>query len=329
MKSSLKVTRREATQMLMALGLSALSPSLRAQAAWPTQPIHLVLGWPPGGGADVMARITSQALSERIKQTVLIENRSGASGNIATNHVIRAAPDGHTFLLGPSTQVTANPFLFDMDVNAVNSLDPFAALGRFQLYLILRKDFPADTLEELIAYAKANPKKVTYASAGPGSPPHLVAEMFLQQADITALHVPYRGSAAALQAVLAGETDFAIDPGIAFPHVKTGNLKLLAITSNERNPAFSEVPTMIEKGLAAMNFDTWICLWAPQHTSPEILDQLQQELDAVLGQESVQQQFATLGGEARYTNGADIRQILEREAKAFSALIKDLNLSLA
>ncbi|MBV7485550.1 tripartite tricarboxylate transporter substrate binding protein [Bordetella sp. BOR01] len=329
MKRNLAVSRREASQMLLALGLSALSPALYARPEWPGQPIRLVLGWPPGGGADVMARIVSQALNERISQPVLIENRSGASGNIATTQVVRAPPDGYTFLLGPSTQVTANPFLFNMDSSAVNSLEPFAALGRFQLYLILRKDFPAQNLKELIAHAQANPRKVTYASAGPGSPPHLVAEMFLKQADVTALHVPYRGSAAALQAVLAGETDFAIDPGISFPHVHAGNLKLLAITSKERSAAFPNVPTMIEAGLSAMDFDTWICLWAPRQTPPEILKRFSNELREVLGTESVKAQFSKLGGEARYMDGADISQTLHREADAFSTLIKELNLNLA
>lgn len=307
---------------------AAFTPLLHAQTAWPAKPVRFVLGYPPGGGSDVMARAVSQPIGETLGQSVIVDNKPGASGNIGTAEVARAAPDGYAFLVGPSTQVSANPFLFKLNFNPASDLVPVAAIGRFQLHLVTRGDFPAKNLRQLIDYARANPGKLTYASAGPGTPPHLVAEAFLRAAGITAVQVPYRGSGPALQAVLAGETDFTIDPGIAFPHVKAGKLQMLGVASAKRPPLFPDVPTLIESGVPGMEFDTWIGVWAPAGTPADVKTRLSAAIAKALTLSAVKERFSSLSGEATFLDAAGLQQAIDRETTVFGGLIKDLNLKL-
>jgi tripartite-type tricarboxylate transporter receptor subunit TctC len=301
-------------------------PSL-AQNAWPAKPVRFVLGYPPGGGSDVMARLVAQPMMELLGQPVIVDNRPGASGNIATSEVARAAPDGYTMLVGPSTQVSANPFLYKLNFRP-SELMPVAALGRYQLYLVTRNGLAVKNVRELVEYARANPGKLTYASAGAGTPPHLVAEAFLQQAGIKAVQVAYRGSGPALQALLSGETDFAFDPGIALPHVRNGKLHLLGVASNKRPAAFPEVPTLIESGLPGMEFDTWIGIWAPAGTPAEARARVADAASKALALPTVKEKFAGLTAEATFLDAAGFRAVIDRETAVFGPLIKDLNLKL-
>ncbi|MDB5874506.1 MAG: tripartite tricarboxylate transporter receptor family protein [Ramlibacter sp.] len=320
------ISRRRFVGAAAALGGAAIAPQLRAQAAWPNKPIRFVLGYPPGGGSDVMARVVSQPLGEALGQSIIVDNKPGASGNIATAEVARAAPDGYTFLVGPTTQLTANPFLYKLGFNPAADLTAVAALGRFQLHLVTRPGFPAKNVKELIEYARANPGKLTYASAGAGTPPHLVAEIFLRQAGIKAVQVPYRGSGPALQAILAGETDFTIDPGIAFPHVKAGKIQMLGVASAKRPTNFPDVPTLIEAGVPGMEFDTWIGVWAPTGTPANVKAALANALAKVLAVPAVNEKFGALSGEAIYLDAAGYQNVIDRETKVFSGLIKELNI---
>ncbi len=303
-------------------------PGANAQSAWPNKPIRFVLGYPPGGGTDVMARLVGGPASAILGQTIVVDNKPGASGNIATAEVARAAPDGYTFLAGPSTNMSANPFLFTLNFNPANDLVPVAALGRLQLYLATRVDHPAKTIRQLIEYGRANPGKLTYASSGPGTPPHLVSEYFLRKAGITAVQVPYRGAAPALQAVLAGECDFVIDPGIAIPHVRAGKLALLGVASTKRPSGFPEVPTLIESGIAGADFDAWIGVWAPAATPADARNKMSAALSQALAQPAVKEKFAALNAEALYQDAGGMQKIVERESGIFSGLVKELNLKL-
>jgi tripartite-type tricarboxylate transporter receptor subunit TctC len=323
-----RLTRRRFAAMTGAMTGAAFVSQLHAQTAWPNKPVRFVLGYAPGGGSDVMARTVSQPIADAIGQSIVVDNKPGASGNIGTAEVARAAPDGYTFMVGPTTQVSANPFLFKLNFNPATELLPVAALGRFQLHLITRGDFPAKTVRQLIEYARANPGKLTYASTGPGTPPHLVAEAFLKQAGITALAVPYRGSGPALQAMLAGETDFTIDPGVAFPHVKAGKLNMLGVASAKRPPLFPDVPTLIESGVPGMEFDAWVGVWAPTGTPADIRAKMSAAVAKSLMLASTKERFAGLSGEASFLDAAAFKGVIDRETAVFSTLIKDLNLKL-
>jgi len=322
------VDRRGFIGAASALAGAAFLPHAFAQPAWPAKPVHFVLGYPPGGGSDVMGRVVAIPAAKTLGQSIVVDNKPGASGNIATAEVARAAPDGYTFLVGPSTNMSANPFLYKLTFNVATDLVPVCALGRFQLHLVTRADHPAKNVKQLIEYGRAHPGKLTYASSGAGTPPHLVSEYFLRQAGITGVQVPYRGAAPALQAVLAGETDFVIDPGIAFPHVKAGKLQMLGVASAKRSVVFPDVPTLIESGIPGMEFDAWIGVWAPAGTPAEATARLGAAAAQALATPAVKEKFAGLSGEAIHLDAPAFRKVIDRESAIFGALIKDLNLKL-
>ena len=242
MSTSSSIRRR----LLQALSIAALASAGCAALAqpasnWPAKPVRIVVGFAPGGSTDVMARILSQSLSESLGQPVIIDNKPGASGNISASEVIRAAPDGHTFLIAPTSVETANPSLFKSTILPSRDLIPVASVGRTQMYLIAKPQMAAKDARDLVALAKARPGTLSYASAGAGTPPHLACELFKQATGTDVTHVPYRGAAPALQDVLSGQADFVCDPGIAFPHIRTGKVKLLGIVSARRSPFFPEI----------------------------------------------------------------------------------------
>ncbi|MDM0018406.1 Bug family tripartite tricarboxylate transporter substrate binding protein [Variovorax saccharolyticus] len=310
---------------LAAFAMLALASSVEAQTAanWPTKPIRVVVGFAPGGSTDVMARILSQSLSESLGQAVVIDNKPGASGNIAAAEVVRAAPDGHTFLIAPTSVETANPSLFKSSVLPSRDLTPVASVGRTQMYLVAKPQMAAKDVKDLVALARAKPGSLSYASAGAGTPPHLACELFKQATGTSITHIPYRGAAPALQDVLSGQADFVCDPGIAFPHIRTGKVKLLGIVSTARSPFFPEVPTVGEQGFPGANLDIWFGMWAPNGTSPDIVARMSRELGKALAQAAVKSRYGDLGAEAIALDTADFRKLLANEAAQLSALIRD------
>lgn len=317
------VTRRQLMGMGIAAASSLSGTAAVAQTRWPDKPIKLVVGFPPGGATDVVARIVSTPLSEVLGVSVVVDNRPGAASNVAMGDVARSPADGYTVLIAPTTVESANPFLYKTPVNPATDLVPVAGLCRFQLHMIVRPGFPAKDVGELIAFARRNPGKVTYSSAGAGTTPHLIGELFLQQAGISAVHVPYRGSAPALQAVMAGEVDFVMDPGISFQHVRAGKVSMFAVASPTRSRQFPEVPTLGEKGVPGIDYDTWAGLWLPAGTTDDIRSRLSRAVSQVLGQAEVQRRMQALSGEAVYMDTPQYRQMLNQETAAFSALIKN------
>ena len=302
-------------------GLSSLSAL--AQSRWPDKPIKLVVGFPPGGATDVVARIVAQPLADVLGVSVVVDNRPGAASNVAMAEVARAPADGYTVLVAPTTVESANPFLYKTPVNPSTDLLAVAGLCRFQLHLVVRPSFPAKDVSELINHARRNPGKVTYSSAGAGTTPHLIGELFLQQAGISAVHVPYRGSAPALQAVMANEVDFVMDPGIAFPHVRAGRVNMFAVASPSRSRQFPEIPTLGEKGVPGIDYDTWAGLWLPAGTPDDIRARLSRAVSQVLTQPDVQKRMQALSGEAVYMDSPQYRQMLTQETAAFSSLIRN------
>lgn len=310
-----------------ALCLAATASSAFAQAAWPSKSIRLVVGFAPGGTTDVMARLVSQGLSEALGQTVIVDNKPGASGNLAAGEVVRATPDGYTLLVAPTSVETANPSLFKANFHPAKDLTPMAAIGRTAMYVVAKPGIEAKDVKELVAYSKANPGKLSYASAGAGTPPHLAAELFKQRTGIFTTHIPYRGAAPALQDVMAGQADYVFDPGIAFPHIRSGKVKLLGVASAQRSPFFPDVPTLNEQGIAGAELDIWFGMWAPNGTPPEVIARINRELVKVLAAPALKERFGSLGAEPMPLDATAFRKLLADEGKLLSALIKDRKIS--
>ncbi|MES2714176.1 MAG: tripartite tricarboxylate transporter substrate binding protein [Pseudomonadota bacterium] len=319
------LNRRTLIALAAGLALTAAStlPAAAQAPAWPSKTVRIVVGFAPGGTTDVMARSLAQATTEALGQTVLVDNKPGASGNIAAGEVAKATPDGYTFLVAPTSVETANPSLFKSPLVPSRDLTPVMAIGRTQMYLIARPGLEVKDGKQLVAMAKAQPGKLSFASAGTGTPPHLAGELFKQSNGVFITHVPYRGAAPALQDVMASQADIAFDPGIAFPHIKAGRVKLLAVASDKKSPFFPDVPTYADLGIQNASLDIWFGVWAPNNTPPEILARLTRELNKALAVPALKQRFADLGAEPAPLEAAAFRKLLGDEAKTLSALIKD------
>ena len=313
-----------------ALCLAAAVGSTLAQTPtpWPTKTIRVVVGFAPGGTTDVLARVLSQGLSDALGQTVIVDNKPGVSGNIAAQDVLKATPDGYTLLVAPTSVETANPSLFKANFHPAKDLTPVGGIGRTAMYLVGKPGLEAANAKELVALAKAQPGKLSYASSGAGTPPHLAAELFKQQTGIFATHIPYRGAAPALQDVMAGQADYVFDPGIAFPHIRSNKVKLLGVASAKRSPFFPDAPTLAEQGIQGAELDIWFGMWAPNGTPPEVIARLNRELTKVLATPGLKERFAGLGAEPAPLDAAAFRKLLVDEGALLTALIKDRKINI-
>jgi len=318
------LVRRLGLAVISLCALGAVG-ALHAQtpAAWPTKTIRIVVGFAPGGSTDVMARILAQSIGESLGQTVIIDNKPGASGNIAASEVIRAAPDGYSFLIAPTSVETANPSLFKSTILPSRDLTPVGGVGKTQMYLVGKPQIEAKDAKELVALAKARPDKLSYASAGAGTPPHLACELFKLATSTSITHVPYKGAAPALQDVMAGQADFVCDPGIAFPHIRTGKVKLLGVVSAKRSPFFPDMPTVAEQGFPGADLDIWFGMWAPNGTPPEVIARMNRELAKALALPATKSRYGDLGAEPVPLSTAEFKTLLAGEGKLLSTLIKE------
>lgn len=313
---------------LLALGIAAVLGSTSGtafsqSAAWPTKPVRVVVGFAPGGTTDVMARVLAQSITDSLGQPVLVDNKPGASGNIGAAEVAKAAPDGYTFLIAPTSVETANPSLFKSSLLPSRDLTPVMGVGRTQMYLIARPTLPVKDVKELIALAKTQPGKLTFASSGAGTPLHLAGELFKQSTGTFITHIPYRGSGPALADLMGGQVDLNFDSGVSFPLIKAGKVKLLAVASDRKSPFFPDVPTYADLGIQNASLDIWFGVWAPNNTPPEITARLSRELTKALALPAVKQRFGDLGAESTALETVAFRKLLVEEGKMLSTLIKD------
>jgi tripartite-type tricarboxylate transporter receptor subunit TctC len=311
---------------LCLLGAAGAQPAL-AQPGWPNKPVRLVIGFPPGGTTDVMARVVAVPLQKALGQTVIVDNKPGASGNLAVAEVSKAAPDGATFMVAPISVQTANPHLFKPALHPERDLQPVASLGYAQLYLVARKDLPVKNAAELVRLAKAQPGKLTWGSGGAGTQMHLVGELFKQQAGVDSVHVPYRGAAPALQDLLAGQIDYYFDPATGFSHLREGRARLLAVSGTRRSPFFPDAPTLAEAGVPGVELGNWFAVFAPAGVPADVVARLSAEIAKAVALPEVKQRFAELGVEPVAQDTAALRKTVADESRLLSALIRERHIA--
>jgi tripartite-type tricarboxylate transporter receptor subunit TctC len=311
--------RRAAATALLTLG--TVTGAL-AQA-FPDKPLKVIVGFPPGGAADQIARLVSTPLATALGQPVIVENRAGANGNIAGEAVAKSPADGYTLLLSSGGMVSVNPHLSRMSFDPVKDLTPVASAARVLVYLMARPTLEVKNVQELVAMAKANPGRMSYGSAGNGSSPHLAGEMLKAQTGMFTVHVPYRGAAPALNDLMGGQIDYYFDPGIGLAHAKAGRTKLLAVGSLKRSPLFPDVPTLDEAGLKGFDADTVFGFYAPAGTPPAVITRLNSEINKILGTANVKERITALGGEALPLVPAEFGKRGMDDSQRFGAIIRE------
>ncbi len=311
--------RRIALASMLALAL----PATLAQS-WPSKPVQVVVNFPPGGAADQIARAISTPLAEALGQPVVVENRAGANGNLGGEMVAKSPADGYTLLMSSGGMVSVNPHIYArMPFDPAKDLTAVAAAARVLVFLVAKPSLPVNSIDEFLAYVKANPGRLSYGSAGNGSSPHLAGEMMKSQAGLFAVHVPYRGAAPALQDLLAGQIDFYFDPGIGLNQVRAGRLKLLAVGSPKRSPLFPQTPTLEEAGLKGFDADTVFGFYAPTGTPAEVVARLNREINRILGTTAVKDRIQALGGEALPISPSEFAAKAAEDSRRFGAIIRE------
>ncbi|WP_296554717.1 tripartite tricarboxylate transporter substrate binding protein [Pigmentiphaga sp.] len=289
-----------------------------APVDWPTKPVRIIVPFPPGQGADIIARLLSERFSDEFGQRFIVENRPGAGSMLGTAQAAKAPADGYTLLIGGTSAMVINPFLFaDAGYDTLRDFAPISNVASLPMVILVRRSLPVSSIGELIQYAKAHPGKLTYGSAGNGSSHHLVMARFARMAGIDIRHVPYKGSAAAMTDLLGDNIDLLSDtlPAVT-PNVTAGKVRALAISSRSRSPFMPDLPTLDESGLKGFDVTAWSGLLAPRQTPPEILDRLNAATVKALNQPDVRQRFKELSmsiiGDSRQDFERFIREELER-----------------
>jgi tripartite-type tricarboxylate transporter receptor subunit TctC len=308
-------------KMLLLASLAFASPVL-AQP-YPSQPIRLIAPFPPGGSVDIMARLIADPLAQQVGGKIVIDNRTGASGNIGMEAAARAKPDGYTIVLN-TIPLATNQALFDK--LTWDPVKDFAAIGMVataQHVLVVPPKVKAAKVDELVKLARSKPGKLTYASAGVGTTFHLCAEMFKDSTNTFILHVPYRGGGPALLDTLGGQVDMSFPTlSAALPHVKAGNLRALAVTDTRRSPLLPDVPTLQEAGVKDFQFTQWLTLLAPAGTPRDIIQKLNSSLRDALNSKELKEKFAQQGFDAFITSPEEAEKFIAEEVQRFGKLIK-------
>ena len=279
------------------LGAALAFSPLASGQTWPTKSVRLVVNFAAGGSTDVIARSMAQKLAETFGQPVIVDNRVGAGGNIGLEFVARSAPDGYTLLHSSDGPILINPHLFKMEVDVAKDLLPISPTAGAGLFVIARPGIPSRNFAEFVTYARANPGKLNYGSAGNGTLQHIAIEMIMNTAKFSAVHVPYKGSQAVLIDLLGSQVDFTVDLGASIPHIKSGKLRLLAVPGKTRSPIFPDTPTLIEQGT---NVDlVWISgVYAPAGVPRAIVTRLNKEIGRIMQSPDAKSQLDAMAAEA-------------------------------
>jgi tripartite-type tricarboxylate transporter receptor subunit TctC len=318
----MKLPRRKFLHLAGAAAALPALPRLASALDYPARPVHLLVGYAPGGGNDIAARLIGQWLSERTGQSFIIENRPGAATNVATEAVAKATPDGYTLLLAGLPN-TINATLYDhLNFNFIRDIAPVAGIARTALVMVVNPSVPAKTLPEFVAYAKANPGKLNIATNGDGSPPHLAGELFRLTGGVDLVNVPYHGTAPSLAALLGGQVQvfFASVPG-AIGFIRSGKLRALAVTTEARSDALPDVPTVGEF-IHGYEASIWYGIGAPGKTPAEVIDRLNREINGGLADPKMRSRLADLGAAAIPASPADFGKLVADETEKWAKVIQ-------
>ncbi|HYD07027.1 MAG TPA: tripartite tricarboxylate transporter substrate binding protein [Reyranella sp.] len=303
--------------------LSTLALPAAAQAPWPAKPIKLVVPYAPGGSTDVIGRVIAEYLGQRLGQNIVVENRPGKGASIGSSQVAKAAPDGYTLLMSNiSAFAIAPPLYGDLDYDPVKDFTHITLASSNPSVLVVNPSFPVKTLPEYVAYAKANPDKLAFATSGPGSSNHILGTMLMLKSSIKLVHIPYRGAGPAMQDTIAGNVPSMFDslPSAA-PHIKSGKVRALAVSGAERNPSFPDVPTMKEQGFDLVSY-SWFGLSGPAKLPAPIVERLASEMQVVLKNPDVVKRWQEIGAESSTMSPAEYTQFVQKELEKATAAVK-------
>jgi tripartite-type tricarboxylate transporter receptor subunit TctC len=324
----MKLPRRKFLHLAVgAVALPAVSSIARAQS-YPTRPVRVIVGITPGGAPDIVARLVGQWLSERLGQQFVVENRPGAGTNLAAEAVVRAPPDGYTLLLVGAPNAINTTLYEKLSFNFLRDIAPVAGITRERIVMVVHPSFPAKTVPAFIAYAKANPRKVTMASPGNGSTPHVSGELFKMMAGIDMIHVPYRGGGQVMTDLIAGQVQVSfIGLTVAIEHIRSGKLRALAVTTATRSDVLADIPTVGDfvPGYEASAF--W-GVGAPRNTPADIIDKLNREINAGLSDPKLSTRLAEGGGTVLAGSPADFGKLVADETEKWAKVIKFANIKL-
>src|SRR5687768_1242818 len=307
---------------LLAAALIACATAAHPQA-YPSGPIKLIVPWPPGGGVDTSARIIAQPLSQRLGQSIVVDNRPGAGGNIGTAAAAAAKPDGYTLLMGSVSPNAINVHLYArLGFDPAKDFAPIVFLTLVPNILVVPANSPANSAHELIKLAKDNPGKINYGSGGVGSSQHLAAAMFIKSTGVDIVHVPYKGTAPAEADLIAGHISMLLDTTACLPFVAAGKMKALAVASKARNPALPNVPTFDELGIPGVLSASWYGLMAPAGTPRAVIDKINSEVNALLRTPEMRKRLADFGGEVGGGTPEDFGRFMAGETARYADIVK-------
>ncbi len=313
---------RQFLKLAAVVAAAAAVPQFASALDYPTRPVRIIAGFAAGGGVDVTARLIGQWLTDRLGQSFVIENRPGAGGNIGTEAVVNAAPDGYTLLLATVPNAVNASLYEKLNFNFIRDIVPVAGVIRVPMVILLNPSVPAATVAEFISYAKANPDKVNMASAGNGSAPHMAGELFKMMAGVNLVHVPYRGQGPALTDLLGGQVQvlFAATPGTT-EYITTGKLRALAVTSASRAEMLPELRTVAEF-VPGYEAGQWYGIGVPRNTPVEIVDKLNKEINAAIADPAMKARFAAIGGEPLPGSPAEFGKLISEETEKWGRVVR-------
>ncbi|MDB5728423.1 MAG: LacI family transcriptional regulator [Noviherbaspirillum sp.] len=309
-----------------ALCFAVQGVALAQAAVYPNKPVKIIVPFTPGGSNDVLARVIGQKLGPALKQPVVVENKAGAAGNIGTEATVKAPPDGHTLLLAPNNVICVNPPLYPkLGFDPVKDLAPVSVLGTLPIVLIVDNALPVKSVKELVAYAKSKPGELTYASGGSGSPQHLSAELFKQLASVDMLHIPYKGSAPAVNDMVGGQVQVFFSPITAvLPFIKNGRVRAIAVAGSKRSVDLPDLPTISEAGVPGYSSEIFAGLMTPTGTPKDVVERLNQEVHKILGEADTKDKLAAQGIEVVQGGPADLAKMIASDCARWGKLIKEL-----
>lgn len=320
-------TRLYAALAAGVLCLSAAASAPAQSADWPTRPLRLLVGSAPGGGTDAMARAVADKLGPMLKQTVVVENKPGASNTLAADLAAKSG-DGHTMVMGVSTAHAIAPHLLKLGYDNDRDLTPVVFVGAVPNILVVNNQLPAQTVQELIALLKRKPGEYNFASSGSGSTQHIAAELFKDVTGVQMTHIPYRGSGPAMVDLMGGQVQIAFETASSvIPHIKSGKVRALAVLSARRNPQLPDVPTMAEAGVSGVEMSAWYGIYMPSGTPAAVQQRVHDSVNAVLAMPETQTRLQAIGADINPMSQAQFAQFHQAENQRYAGIIKKNHIS--